>query len=474
VPARRRLLMLLLGMLLPLAFLPAAADAAPGVIAPVSEWTQFGHDARHPNVNPDEHAFSVQNVNRLKVVGKGHLGDNSLSFGGAAVAGGTAYIGDSDGNLSAFPVAECSLGTSCEPLWQGQLGETIADTPAVADGVVLIGATDHKLSAFAAAGCGGAAVCKPLWQGQLQDGPLESSPAVVDGIAYIGDFSGRLYAFRVAGCGQALCQPLWVGRAGPNEELISSPAVANGNVYIGSTINTPDDVTGRLLVFPAAGCGRAECQPTWTADAGGPVGQNLAPVVSNDTVYVASSTRFGGPDKPAHMFAFPAAGCGASVCKPLRTYNLPLGAVAGPTLAGSTLLVSTQDSPDPNFVGAVAAFPAAGCGRPSCDPVWTGVTGASGFESPPAVAGGVVFIEQGPASGFPVDAGMFAYDLRGCGAAVCQPLTFVQFSDQQVYLGSPFAIAGGKLFAESNDNIDNHTNLYILSVPAIVQQGRST
>jgi PQQ-like domain len=464
VPARRRLLMLLTGMLLPLAFLPAAgtASAAPGVVAPPSAWPQFGHDPRHSNVNPDERAFTPANVGRVKVTGKGHLGDNTTSFGGAAVSGGMAYIGDSAGNLSAFAVAECAL-SACEPQWQGQLGETIADTPAVADGVVLIGATDHLLSAFPAAGCG-AAVCKPLWQGQLQDSPLYSSPAVADGIAYIGDFSGRLYAFRVAGCGQALCQPLWVGRAGPDEELISSPAVANGNVYIGSTINTPDDLTGRLLVFPAAGCGKAECQPTWTADAGGPVAQNLAAVVSNDTVYIASSTRFGGPDRPSHMFAFPAAGCGAAVCKPSRSYNVAEGAVAGPTLSGSTLLVSTQSTPDPATIGAVAAYPAAGCGRGSCDPQWTGVTGASGFESPPAVAGGVVFIEQGPASGFPVDAGIFAYDLRGCGTATCQPLTFVQFSEEQVYLGSPVAIAGGKLFAESNDNADNHTNLYIMSV----------
>jgi hypothetical protein len=291
--------------------LPFAASSASAAPAQPSGWPQFGQNQQHLNVSPDERAFTPQNVSRLRVASKDHFGDGSLSFGGPAAAGGAVYIGDVNGNLSAFAASGCSAA-SCEPLWQGRIGEGIYDTPAVSGGLVLIGSTDHFLYAFPAAGCG-SAVCQPRWRGQLADAPLYSSPAVADGVAYIGDYGGRLYAFAVAGCGRTVCQPLWVGRAGANEELISSPAVGHGNVYIGSTINTPDDVTGRLLVFPAAGCGRQICQPSWTADVGGPVSTNLAAVVSGETVYIGSGTRFGGPNPSTHLYAFAAGGCGRSV-----------------------------------------------------------------------------------------------------------------------------------------------------------------
>jgi hypothetical protein len=72
---------------------------------------------------------------------------------------------------------------------------------------------------------------------------------------------------------------------------------------------------------------------------------------------------------------------------------------------------------------------------------------------------------QGPALGFPVDAGVFAYDARGCGQQVCGPLTYVQASDDQFYLSSSIAVAGGRVMFGSNDNAAGTSYLYVLSLP---------
>jgi hypothetical protein len=442
-----------------------ALPAAPGQAAAspaASTWPQFGQNPRHLNVNPDEHAFNPGNVGGLKVTTAGHYGANVTSSGGPAVANGIAYIGDSDGNLSAFAVRGCGT-VDCEPLWQGRTGGGIHGTPAVTGNLVLAGSTDHFLYAFPAGGCG-QPTCQPRWKGQLADGPLYSSPAVSNGIVYIGDFSGQLSAFAVGGCGRAVCKPLWVGPAPANTELISSPAVGGGNVYIGGVFNTPDDTTGSMLVFPAAGCGRAVCKPSWTADLGGPVPPNAAPVIAGGKVFMGSSTRFGGPNTTAHLFAFPAAGCGRKTCGPLQSYDVgEFGIEAGPSVVGDTVFVTTATSPDPSTIGVIAAYSANGCRQALCPPLWTGVNFADGFMSQPAIAGGVVFVAKGPASGFPVDAGLYTFDARGCGGTVCLPLSFLQFSDQQFYLGAPVAVAEGHVITASQDNNTEHSNLYIVS-----------
>ena len=72
-----------------------------------------------------------------------------------------------------------------------------------------------------------------------------------------------------------------------------------------------------------------------------------------------------------------------------------------------------------SFVGVVQAFPAAGCGKPLCKPRWTGINFGFGFESSPAIAGGVVFVAKGPASGVPVDAGVAGFAI-GTGFALIE------------------------------------------------------
>jgi len=445
---------------------PAGAAGTPapgGAAAATSEWPQFGHSPQHLGTNPAEKTFSTSNVSQLHTLFTADFGSNTLTEGGPAVANGVIYVGGFDGNLNAYPAAGCGQ-PSCQPLWQGKADNDFTSTPAVAGGLVFIASADHFLYAFPATGCG-AAVCAPAWKAHLANGVVDSSVAVAGGVAYAGDSHGNLYAFTAAGCGAAVCTPLWVGH-GKKTEQIGAPAVGNGYVYVTTFLNTPNLFSGRLLVFPAAGCGQANCAPSWTAGIGGPAGNTAAPAVTKTTVFTTSGTLFGnGTNTNFHLMAFPAAGCGAATCKPLRTYDTGTGGAEGsPAVSGGVVFATTQNSPDPNTLGAVAAYPAAGCAKHRCEPMWTGINFESGPASPPAVVNGVVFVGKGPATSVPPDAGLYAFNAAGCGAATCMPINFLQLSSQQFYLGAPLAVAEGKVFMASNDNIVNRSLVYAMSV----------
>jgi outer membrane protein assembly factor BamB len=436
---------------------------AAGAGAAVSSWPQFGRTAAHPGNAPAETAFTQSSVTRLGEAWRARFGQNASGEGGAAVAGGVAYIGGSDGVLTAFSTAACAAGT-CVPLWRGVAENGIFGTPAVAGTRVLVGSADHFLYAFPAAGCG-AATCAPLWRGRLRDGVL-GSVAVASGTAYVGDFSGRLYAFPVAGCGRSTCAPSWSAPAGANLRITTVPAVGAGHVFVSAVFDTSADRSGRLVSFAAGGCGAATCAPEWTADLLGPADNTLSPLVSGTTVFAGSSTRFSDtPNGPLHLFAFRAGGCGRPTCRPLRSYRTgDSDLTGGLAISGGTLYAGSQSSPDPSTIGVLTAFPAAGCGAAVCDPSWTAVNFASGFESPPVVSGDVVFVAKGPASGFPVDEAVLSYPAGGCGSKICLPLSFTSLGDQQFYLGSPIAVADHTLLVPTEASATGADDLVALRV----------
>ncbi|WP_426564606.1 PQQ-binding-like beta-propeller repeat protein [Angustibacter sp. McL0619] len=450
---------LALALVTALASGPAAAAAPPDP----GTWAQFARTAIHPNTAPAETAFTPANVSGLAVSWKARFGQFASGQGGAAVAGGRVYIGGSDGVLSVFSLPGCAAG-SCVRRWRGITGNGIYGTPAVTGRLVLVGSADHFLYAFPARGCG-KAVCKPIWRGRLHDAAL-ASVAVADGVAYLGDFGGRIYAFSVNGCGAQVCAPIWTGRAGPNLEFNTIPAVGHGHVYIGALLNTPDDASGRLFAFRVGGCGDPVCRPQWSADLLGQSDGTLSPLVSGSTVFMGSGTRFSDfPNGTRHLFAFAAGGCGKQVCQPLRSYETgDSDLTGGLALSGGLLYAGSQSTPDPNTVGVFTAFAAAGCGASVCGPLWTAVNFASGFESPPVVAGGVVFVAKGPASGFPVDEAVLSYPASGCGARICLPLSFTSVGDQQFYLGAPIAIAAHTLLVPTESSVDGTDDLVALQV----------
>lgn len=431
-------------------------------LAASDDWPQFQRTPARAGRNPVESSFTAADVSTLAIAWNGDFGASVATEGGAVIAGGRLFTTGYDGRLSAFALAGCGAAT-CTPAWQGRTRNDITSTPAVVGDTVYVASADHFVHAFDVAGCG-AALCDARWRGRLPASSLDSSVAVAGGRVYVGDYSGRLSVFDAAGCGAALCDPMWTAQAGPHEQLNSAPAVGAGFVYIQTTYQTSQDSTGRLLAFPAAGCGASTCAAAWSADLGGPAGRSSSPLVAGDRVYVGSSRRFGGPNGPDHLFSFAAAGCGQATCTPLQVLDVGEdGIETTPVIAGHWLFASTQATPNPNTVGVVAAFDLAHCGA-RCGPTWTGVNFTDGFLSPPAVAGDVVFVGKGPA--LEVDAGVFAYDARGCGGQrTCRALTLVRPSDSGNFMGAPLAIGQGRIAFVSNDNTDGRAKVSVMSIP---------
>ena len=71
---------------------------------------------------------------------------------------------------------------------------------------------------------------------------------------------------------------------------------------------------------------------------------------------------------------------------------------------------------------------------------------------------------RAPRASVPPDAGLYAFKAAGCGAAICMPIKFLQLSSEQFYLGAPLAVAEGKVFMASNDNIVNRSLVYAMGV----------
>jgi outer membrane protein assembly factor BamB len=435
----------------------AALALAP---AQAADWTQFGRLVTHRNSNPSEKAFTPGNVATLEVKWNADMGANTSTEGGAVIAGKRLFVAGFDGRLSAFDLDGCGADV-CEPLWQGTTRNDITTTPAVAGNRVIVSSADRFIHVFDVAGCG-AATCTALWRGRLSNGPVDSSPAIAGGFIYVGDLAGQLSVFALDGCGATVCDPVWTGHAGPHESMNSTPAVWGGSVFVQTTISTPDDVTGRLLVFPD-GCGHSTCDVAWSAGLGGQAGKASAPVVALGKVFVGSSRRFGRPNQKDHVFAFNAPGCGLSVCEPIQVFEAgPNGIDTTPAVAGHTLYVSTNSSFDLNTVGVVMAFDIELCGV-RCTPEWTGINFTEGFLSAPVVTGDVVFVGKGPA--LDVDAGVFAFDAHGCGKKLCRSLTLVRPSDSGNYLGAPLAIARDRIAFVSNDNNANRSEVSVIALP---------
>jgi outer membrane protein assembly factor BamB len=262
---------------------------------------------------------------------------------------------------------------------------------------------------------------------------------------YVGSYDGKLYAFDAQGCGSPTCQPLWTGQTGGPVD--SSPAVAGGNVYVGST-------DGAVYAFPAAGCGTTACSPLWRGQTGG-------------SIDIASPTVVGGKvlvGDGSFLNVFDASGCGSAVCAPLWKGKAELMSNT-PAVANGIVYVDAQPLlQGGRSIGVVVAFDLDGCGATVCDPLWSGINFASGMESSPVVANGVVYVGKGPASGFPVDSGVFSYDARGCGQAVCDAIGFVQTSPTQFYLSSTPAVVDGRVYMGSTESA-GQAGLYVFELP---------
>ncbi len=147
----------------------------------------------------------------------------------ATVAGTEMYVGDSTGQVYAFPATGCGA-TACEPDWTGTGGSAITTSVAVSSTTVFVAASDGVLSAFPVGGCG-SSTCAPTWTATV--GGSLSAPTVAGSLVYVTSSTGVVTAFSADGCGAATCGPSWQAKLHAPSD--TAPAAGNGVIFVTDT-----------------------------------------------------------------------------------------------------------------------------------------------------------------------------------------------------------------------------------------------
>jgi outer membrane protein assembly factor BamB len=420
---------------------PKAGDAA-------TDWPQYRFDNEHTAYNPAEKVISLDNVAGLQLAWQAPLSSGELAGVDEqtpTVADGVVYIGTHDGEFFAFPADGCGNSVCTKPLWRSVNLASGTTTAAVANGIVYVGSqtsfnsNNGKLNAFAAAGCG-KPVCKPLWRGDAGPTPPAAAPTVADGVVYTTTYNGHLFAFDANGCGQKLCQPLWVGKM--KGFSTSTPTVHDGVVYVG-TYDTRGQFQGggRLYAFSAAGCGASTCKPLWygSMDDKRDLGAFDTPTYSNGLVFVTSEI--------GKISAFHAEGCGAQVCNPLWQAKTEGGALV---VAGDTIYAQACKNVSGGAICGVGVYSISKCATsPHCrlQRLYFSVDETGGM-SDPIVANGLIYARFGQ--------NLMVWSTKPCGAFFCREKQAVALS--AALSGSP-SISNGTVYIGTTSGSDNQGTL---------------
>jgi outer membrane protein assembly factor BamB len=235
-------------------------------------------------------------------------------------------------------------------------------------------------------------------------GEVADGPAAVgNDFVYEADYDGNVYAFQI-GCATAghVCYPSWYGNVG--EGGPRTPAVADGLVYIGSQ-------NGDLFAFKAAGCGASneECPPVWRAVTRRHANILSTPAVGDGLVFVTNYAD-------GYLYAYPER-CG-SPCAPTWLAFLSKQDDSSPVVANG--VVYAAEGNEPGNVGIDAFSTRCADHGGTCAPLWHGNGGSYYVPSGPSIADGELWAtggqEGGPsylyAFGLPVPSGRSAGTAR--------------------------------------------------------------
>jgi outer membrane protein assembly factor BamB len=387
-----------------------------------TDWTSGGFDAMRGGWNVFENVVDSTNVSGLTEAWTAQTGNAAHTS--PAVAGGSVYVGSSNGKLYAFD-ANCS--SNCSPRWTGTAGGPIDSSPAVSGSTVYVGSDDGKLYAFDT-GCSGN--CAPKWTATT-GGPIDSSPAVSGGLVYVGSADKKLYAFPVS-CTATPCAPSWTAPAGGT--VHSSPSVGFVKA-LGATVVAIGANSGQITVVNATTGVRIWAQ---TLSAGLDATPTFASEVVKDKEMLYAVTDDGNLNALV-----------ASDGTLLWHATLGSAVHAPPTVAGSRLFVGADD-------GLLYAFNAAGCkdvAGQACDPIWTaGTTGMPYVRAAPTAGDGLVYVGR-------VDGSLSAYDAAGCKASSCPA---ARWTTEVGPIASAPALANGSLYVTSGDS-----ELHALALPSV-------
>jgi len=225
---------------------PARADGV---------WPTFAADARNTGHADTTGPTDPEVAWEFETTGK--------IFDGATVAGGTVYVGSTDGNVYALDADDG------EEQWRFPVLGQVRTTPAVADATVYVGGTNGGLYALDA-GTG-----QKRWTALETETFSLSHPTVVDGTVFVGSREGECYAVD-ARTGQVH------GSTGVGSYVATSPAVADGVIYVGwRGGGRPGSDGGGLAAYTTDG------ERLWRAEPGD---VNGSPAVVDGIVYACTET----------------------------------------------------------------------------------------------------------------------------------------------------------------------------------------
>lgn len=237
--------------------------------------------------------------------------------------------------------------------------------------------------------------------------------------------NGVLYFGARIGCS---CTTLTAVKASTGVTIWSSPVAGHVNgspdVHHGVIYVTADD--GNLYAFSVKTGAVLWKAATGSSSSNTPL---PSPVAVNGVVYVGSTgTRT--------FYAFDAAGCGNPTCQPIWTGTLLDGTSATPAVSGGNVFITDDDE-------NLYAFPAAGCGQSTCQPTWTASAGTFHNISmaSPSVHKGMVYVGA--------VFGISAFKALGCGKPTCKAKWTVLPSGQF----NSTAVAGGAVYASGFNEV---------------------
>jgi hypothetical protein len=397
----------------------ASPSSSPSV--QTGDWLQPGRNPRKTAFNPNETTIDSSNVSQLILQWKASY--RSFDYGANAVVANGFVYGGHDYGMSVYPLDCGTGGVECDPVWET---DENAQRGPVVIGDLVLSAGGSIVNAYPALGCG-QSLCDPV----MTLGPIGNFAWTITGAGDVVVVTTQtyswaqtgLYVFDLSQCSDDPCEPAWTAKIGPHES--GSVAVARGSIYVGGDKN--------MFVFDLAGCGAEVCSAAWVGLTGAVGHADTTPTVADGFVYLLAAAV---PPNTRSLSAFPANGCGHSMCKP--TWAADVGTVS----AGDRLAVAYQSV----FViedGQMAVFNTRGCGRQLCEPEWIGEASGLTHYPPPTVASDVVYTVAG---GSTINA--FA---TSCDSDICEPVAALSM---HLGVANEVFVSNGKLVASTSGGIE--------------------
>jgi outer membrane protein assembly factor BamB len=398
-----------------------------------TSWAEEGFNGAHTSVNPAENVLNASNVSGLDQAWVTHVTSGYLDTATPIVSAGTG----ADGTLYVTSGGPSSSLYALDPLtgkllWTGIPHTSSAQlvTVAVSAGkVFVVDQANRQLDVFSAS-CAHSTCAPTGWS--LAGSASPDSPPVVSGSrVLVGDDVNGIVAFSTS-CA-ANCTPLWKGD-GSITRVTTAPALTTAGTAIVSQADRGSSAFDVLLAaYSVAGCGSATCAPIDRSD---PVFDDAGPPI------VGGGRAFVSDESTGATLAYSATCLACGDWSTATGLSYPGGAAAFDH--GVRYGTGTDSSGDLALIGQRARDGSV---------VWQTPISTADWESSPAIANGVIYIDVVDPSG---NHELDAYD-ENCSFD-CPPLWSGSVAGR---FASPPTVVNGMVYATSTNG-----NVYAFSLAA--------